>query len=156
VSGFWHGANWTFVVWGAFHALLFLPLLLVGNNRKYIDTVAANSILPSVKELFSILITFTLVTIGWIIFRAENLQQAFDYISGMCSSSLLSIPSVNKRVLLSSAILIAVEWFGRKNRYAIEKIPDKNQMFRWSFYLILIFIILTLSGEQNAFIYFQF
>ncbi|MDR1897665.1 MAG: MBOAT family protein [Prevotellaceae bacterium] len=159
VSGFWHGANWTFVVWGAFHALLFLPLLLVGNNRKYIDTVAANSLLPSVKELFSILITFALVTIGWIIFRAENLQQAFDYISGMCSSSLLSIPSplIGKKAMLFSAVLIAVEWFGRKNRYAIEKIGlGWKWQFRWMMYHAITMLIIMFAGQGQDFIYFQF
>jgi hypothetical protein len=84
VSGLWHGANWTFLVWGAYHALLFMPLLLLGKNRQYTNTVAENHILPSWKELFAILSTFILVVTGWIIFRAENIHQAFDYISKIC------------------------------------------------------------------------
>lgn len=76
VSGLWHGANWTFICWGTFHALLFLPLLLMKKNRKYRDTVAENRILPSFKEIGQITITFLLVMIGWIIFRAENIKEA--------------------------------------------------------------------------------
>ncbi|MDR2414915.1 MAG: MBOAT family protein, partial [Odoribacteraceae bacterium] len=97
VSGFWHGANWTFIAWGAYHALLFVPLLLLGKNRKYTGIVAANRLLPTFKELLSMLITFAFVVIGWIIFRAEDMPQAIDYISRICSSSLLSIPTIAKR-----------------------------------------------------------
>ena len=76
VSGFWHGANWTFVAWGAYHALLFLPLLLLGQNRRYRDSVAENSFLPSVKELTQMGVTFLLVLLGWILFRSEDISQA--------------------------------------------------------------------------------
>jgi D-alanyl-lipoteichoic acid acyltransferase DltB (MBOAT superfamily) len=156
VSGFWHGANWTFVVWGAYHTLLFMPLLLLGRNRQYTDIVAENRVLPSWKELFSMLITFILVVVGWIIFRAENIHQAFDYMSSICSSSLFSLPDKGRKALLFSVILIIVEWFGRKNQYAIEKIPVKNTALRWSIYFIIIALILNYSEKQNAFIYFQF
>jgi D-alanyl-lipoteichoic acid acyltransferase DltB (MBOAT superfamily) len=160
VSGLWHGANWTFIAWGFYHALLFLPLLLAGKNRKYTNTVAENSLLPTGKELLSMLMTFALVSFGWIIFRAESMQQAFGYISRMCSSSLFSEPLLTsgKKALLFSVILIIVEWFGRKNQHAIEKISVWNQTFRWSFYLIIASIIMTIiySGTQSTFIYFQF
>jgi D-alanyl-lipoteichoic acid acyltransferase DltB (MBOAT superfamily) len=77
VSGFWHGANWTFIAWGAIHAILFLPLILLNKNRKYTDTVAAGKFLPSVKEVFQMGMTFLLVLVGWVFFRAENIGQAF-------------------------------------------------------------------------------
>jgi D-alanyl-lipoteichoic acid acyltransferase DltB (MBOAT superfamily) len=156
VSGLWHGANWTFVAWGAYHALLFMPLLLTGKNRQYTDTVAENRALPAWKELFAILSTFVFVVIGWIIFRAENIHQAFAYMSKICSSSLFAIPVNGRLSLLFSAVLIIVEWFGRKNQYALEKIPFKNIMFRWSIYFIILMLIFHYAKEQNAFIYFQF
>jgi D-alanyl-lipoteichoic acid acyltransferase DltB (MBOAT superfamily) len=156
VSGLWHGANWTFVAWGAYHALLFMPLLLLGKNRQYTDIVAENRVLPTWKELFAIVITFALVVVGWIIFRAENIHQAIDYMSGICSSSLFSMPTHRRMSLLFSAILIIVEWFGRKNQYAIEKIPVKNRLLRWCIYYIILMLILNYAGEENAFIYFQF
>jgi D-alanyl-lipoteichoic acid acyltransferase DltB (MBOAT superfamily) len=156
VSGLWHGANWTFVVWGAYHALLFMPLLLLNRNRQYVGIVAENRILPTWKELVAMLTTFVLVMIGWIIFRAENIHQAFDYISSICSSSLFSVPSMGIKELIFSVILMVIEWFGRKNQYAIEKIPVKNIVLRWSIYFIILMLILNYLGEQNAFIYFQF
>jgi D-alanyl-lipoteichoic acid acyltransferase DltB (MBOAT superfamily) len=156
VSGLWHGANWTFVVWGAYHALLFMPLLLLNKNRQHTSIVAANRLLPTWKELLTMSITFILVTIGWIIFRAENMSHAFDYMSGICSSSLFSIPVRGRQALFFSAVLIVVEWFGRKNLYAIEKIPVKNTMLRWGVYYLILILILNYLGRENAFIYFQF
>ncbi|MDR1581677.1 MAG: MBOAT family protein, partial [Prevotellaceae bacterium] len=108
------------------------------------------------KELLAMLTTFVLVMIGWIIFRAENIYQAFDYISSICSSSLFSLPTNGRKALMFSVILIIVEWFGRKKQYAIEKIPVKNIVLRWSIYFIILMLILIYSEKQNAFIYFQF
>ena len=89
VSGFWHGANWTFIVWGALNAIYFLPLLLTKKNRNHIDIVARGKKMPSVKELIKILITFGLTVFAWIFFRAENIGHALSYISGMFSTSIL-------------------------------------------------------------------
>jgi hypothetical protein len=133
-----------------------MPLLLLGKNRQYTNTVAENRILPTWKELFAILTTFIFVIIGWIIFRAENIHQAFDYMSEICSSSPFSFPTKGKKALLFSAVLIVVEWFGRRNQYAIEKIPVKNVVLRWCIYLIILMLILNYSEKENAFIYFQF
>ena len=80
VSGFWHGANWTFIIWGALNAIYFLPLLLTNNNRKNLGVVAEGKLLPSIRELFAMLTTFTLTVFAWIFFRAENIGHAFSYI----------------------------------------------------------------------------
>jgi D-alanyl-lipoteichoic acid acyltransferase DltB (MBOAT superfamily) len=156
VSGFWHGANWTFIMWGAYHALLFLPLFLLGKNRKYTDIVAKNRLFPTVKELFAMTSTFVLVFIGRIIFRAENVHQAIDYMSRICSLSLFSIPTQGRRALLYSVIFIIVEWFGRKQEYAIEKIPTNNSVLRLAIYIIITLLIVTVGGASEQFIYFQF
>ena len=87
VSGFWHGANWTFIAWGAFNAILFMPLILGGHNRKYTNAVAEGRLLPSPKELLQILLTFTLVTTGWIFFRAETISGALVFIDRLFTSS---------------------------------------------------------------------
>ncbi|MDR1594033.1 MAG: MBOAT family protein [Prevotellaceae bacterium] len=159
VSGFWHGANWTFIAWGAYHALLFMPLLLFGKNRKHTDIVAKNRLLPTFRELLSVLTTFVLVVIGWIIFRAENISQAFDYMLEICSSSLFLMPTIGKRVILPPVIFIVlfiiVEWFGRKKEYAIEAIPVR-QTFRWMIYIIIVMFIIIAGGVSDQFIYFQF
>src|SRR5690606_24894946 len=79
VSGFWHGANWTFIVWGALNALYFLPLLLRKRNKVHTNVVAQDSVLPSIKELFQMLTTFALTVLAWVFFRAENVSMAFDF-----------------------------------------------------------------------------
>ena len=86
LSGLWHGANWTFVAWGAYHALLFVPLIMLKKNRRFMDVVAADSVLPSFRECLQVGLTFILAVIGWIIFRADNIAMAWDYIVTMISS----------------------------------------------------------------------
>lgn len=155
VSGLWHGANWTFIVWGAYHALLFAPLLLLGRNRKYTGVVAENSVLPSLRELGQMLGTFALVVVGWIIFRAESIGQAWDYIAHICNRSLFSMPVGGKKALLFAAVLIAVEWVGRRNQFALQKMP-RQAWLRYAIYYVIGLSILFFSGTGTTFIYFQF
>jgi D-alanyl-lipoteichoic acid acyltransferase DltB (MBOAT superfamily) len=158
VSGFWHGANWTFIVWGMLNAIYFLPLLLFNKNRNNIAIVACNTAFPTVKEAASILFTFALTTFAWIFFRATNLQQAFDFISGMFSKSLFSLPTIRPSdVLLLIIVFIVIEWLGRKNNYALEKLGFQyNSMLRWSLYMILLMSIFIFGAKEQQFIYFQF
>jgi D-alanyl-lipoteichoic acid acyltransferase DltB (MBOAT superfamily) len=160
VSGFWHGANWTFIVWGAYHALLFFPLMLFSLNRKYTDEVAAGKLLPSIKELLQMLLTFVLVVIGWVIFRAETIGQAWDYLCRMCDSSLLTFSGHKGGLALAySLILMVVEWFQRGKEHGLQIKESSNILvttIRWIAYFILINTLLLLSGEQSNFIYFQF
>ena len=162
VSGFWHGANWTFIVWGALNALYFLPLLLLNKNRANTDTVAKGKYLPSFKEFYQIGITFSLTVLAWIFFRAENIGHAWSYLSTIFSKSLFSIPHFSGMrnaliTLILITIFIAVEWVGRNEQYAIENIGLKWKKFtRWAFYLIIIFTIIIFGGKQQEFIYFQF
>ena len=121
VSGFWHGANWTFICWGAFHALLFFPLMLLGKNRKHTDNVAEGRLLPSLKEAGQMLLTFVLALIGWIIFRAENIGQAMDYIARMISPTLLNLSSLHgEKYLIFVVILIISEWLQRDKQHALQ------------------------------------
>src|SRR5690606_33207591 len=76
VSGFWHGANWTFIVWGALNALYFLPLLLGHKNRSHIDVVAAHRRLPTFREFLQMGLTFLLTVVAWVFFRADTVEQA--------------------------------------------------------------------------------
>jgi D-alanyl-lipoteichoic acid acyltransferase DltB (MBOAT superfamily) len=161
VSGFWHGANWTFVLWGLFHAMLFLPLLLSKVNRNHLDIVAVDRYLPSLKELFQMGLTFFLVTITWVFFRADTVFIAFDYLKHLFSSSLFSIPdmrSVEMFIDISFVgLLIGVEWLQRNKEHGLEldnlKIP---RIFKWIFYYFILLLILIYGGGQQEFIYFQF
>ena len=162
VSGFWHGANWTFIIWGALNAIYFLPLMLLNKNRVNTDIVAQGKYLPSIKEIFNMLITFSLTVLAWIFFRAENIGHAFNYLSIIFSKSIFSIPHFHERLqALTTLILIVffiiIEWFGKENQYAIAKLGIKwKRPLRWAIYYSIIIIIFWFSGQQQQFIYFQF
>jgi hypothetical protein len=158
VSGFWHGANWTFVFWGALNAIYFLPLLIFNKNRDNLEIVGADRLLPKFTDLIHILLTFLMTVFAWIFFRAENLSHAFSYINGLLSSSLLSVPTVFPPLTLIVIIFfVVIEWLGKQNEYAIATMFTANsRVLRWSFYLCLLMSIFLFSGKQQQFIYFQF
>lgn len=163
VSGFWHGANWTFIIWGLLNALYFLPFLLTKRNRKNLDVVAENRAFPTIKELLSMLTTFSLTVFAWIFFRAESVSQAFSYIGGIFTKELFRIPVIiggGKKellVILLVVVFVIIEWIGRRNEYAIEKLfISKKRWIRWGFYYIIIGVIFSMLGKQQEFIYFQF
>ena len=166
VSGFWHGANWTFVAWGAINAIYFLPLLLTKRNRTNLKIVAEGKLLPTIKELFQMGITFFLTVIAWVFFRAENISHAFSYLKGIFSKSFFVLPkgsdfvSTSLHPVIMSSLLLGflfLEWLGRENQYAIEKTGLKwKSFFRYSFYFILMLVIVWFFGKENEFIYFQF
>lgn len=158
LSGFWHGANWTFLAWGAYHALLFLPLILMGKNRRYRDTVAEGKWLPLLKEFGQMLLTFILVVIGWIIFRAESIGQAWDIFSQVFSSSLLSLPDAKGITGFSIAIcvMLVIEWIQRGRQHALDMDRIPWWPVRTITYFFIFFLIVTLGGHSENFIYFQF
>ena len=142
VSGFWHGANWTFVTWGFLNAVYFLPLLLLNKNRQNLEIVAQNSFLPTLKELFQMSITFFFSTIAWIFFRAKDLNESLIYIKGIFSSSLLSKPQTSLIPLFLIGFLMAAEWLQREKTHALQIDAIKYRWMRWTAYLSLCFIIL--------------
>jgi alginate O-acetyltransferase complex protein AlgI len=160
VSGFWHGANWTFIVWGGLNAMLFLPLMLLDRNRKNTDTVAEGKIFSSLRELFQIGITFFATSIIWVFFRAENLSKAFDYTSLIFQKSFFTIPKLSNSYMLLDIsfipILIIFEWFTRTKQHGLE-IGEIKSLYRRIIYIFLIILIFSF-GEfgQHEFIYFQF
>ena len=162
VSGFWHGANWTFIAWGALNALYFLPLLLLNKNRTNTNTVAQGKHLPSLKEFYQIGITFSLTVLAWVFFRAENIGHAFSYLSTIFSKTIFSIPNFSgKRTALITLIIISifilVEWSGRNEQYAIAKLGfEWNPYLRRSFYFLIMLLITLFLGKEQQFIYFQF
>jgi D-alanyl-lipoteichoic acid acyltransferase DltB (MBOAT superfamily) len=163
VSGFWHGANWTFIIWGLLNALYFLPLLLSNSNRQNIETVAMGRVFPSFKELSTMLFTFGLTVFAWIFFRAESVQKALEYIAGIFTKTLFTVPRFEehqqvKITLFFLLFFILIEWKGRTNNYAIERFGLAwNRSFRWFFYSLLIFFIgMYMQTEETPFIYFQF
>jgi len=156
ISGFWHGANWTFITWGAFHGLLFIPLFILDKNRNNINIVAEGKILPSFKEFMQMGITFLLVTLGWIFFRAENVHLAWDYLRHLATPSLFTIPTQFRGPLPWIVVLLLVEWVQRHKQHGLQIDGIKSQAVRWSVYLLLIIVTLANFTLETGFIYFQF
>lgn len=162
VSGFWHGANWTFIVWGALNAAFFLPLLLFGKNRTHLNIAAQGQLLPSFKTAIAICSTFALTCFAWIFFRAENIEHAFKYVMGIFSASLFETPTLSDKpeallILLLILFGLLIEWKARENLHALEYFGFKwPKILRRGFYLMIGFLILLFIGTKQEFIYFQF
>ena len=167
LSGFWHGANWTFVLWGAYHALLFVPLLLMGKNRRYRDTVATITLpdgtiktkcLPSLKEAGQMLLTFALAVFGWIIFRSTSIDNVSIYLQHIFDISLFSPPMIItgvKRTLLSIFILLIVEWLHRDKLHGLY-LSNRNKAVQLAISYAIALFILEYGANAQSFIYFQF
>lgn len=130
------------------------------------EIVAQGKLLPTLKELFQMIITFGLTVFAWIFFRAEDITHAISYISGIFSKSLFSLPisndvfkwSINPYSLFGLIFMFfLIEWLGRENRYAIAKLELKvNKTIRYLFYYTIIILIFWFGGKEQEFIYFQF
>lgn len=158
VSGFWHGANWTFIFWGLLNAVYFLPLLLTKNNRSNLDQIEPGKIFPYLSTAIRITITFSLTCLAWVFFRAESVQHGFGYIAGIFSSSFFSVPTEGSPLIAILLLLfVSVEWIQRNKIHGLEisgtKIP---RPIIWTSYMALILMILWIGGDQSDFIYFQF
>lgn len=160
VSGFWHGANWTFIVWGALNAFYFLPLMLTNSNRNNLEIVAQGKWFPTVREIVGMVSTFLMAVFGWIFFRSNDLTHAFSFIGKMFTTNFFKAPKIPELAYLSIFFIIFmlfVEWIGRESNYALERIDKiKFVPFRWVFYSLLLVCIIVLSGKEQEFIYFQF
>ena len=162
VSGFWHGANWTFIAWGTLHAIYFLPLLLTNKNRNNLEIVAQGNYLPTARELLQMLSTFTLTVFAWIIFRTNDITHAFHYISEIFSASILETPKLSDSkdaiiTMLLVFIFIFIEWLGRESQFALEHLGLKwKRPLRHALYYTIIIALFWCNGKEQKFIYFQF
>jgi D-alanyl-lipoteichoic acid acyltransferase DltB (MBOAT superfamily) len=163
ISGFWHGANWTYIIWGLLNAVYFLPLLLSNKNRVHLDIVSQDAFFPSIKDFFKIACTFILTVFAWIFFRSENVSIAIEIISEIFSKSFLTIPAFEgKRLAVVTCLLVALfmiaEWLGRDKAYASANWGlNWKRPYRWAMYAFLVFIIIQfMETEKSTFIYFQF
>jgi D-alanyl-lipoteichoic acid acyltransferase DltB (MBOAT superfamily) len=157
VSGFWHGANWTFIFWGFLNALYFLPLLLLKRNRKNLGGISEKNIFPSISEFIQISTTFLLTVFAWIFFRANSISDAFLYYKKMFSDFFAlpsELPSISISILL--LIFIIIEWMQRDKEHGLELSERMPSVLKWTFYILLIIAIDLFGGSQQQFIYFQF
>jgi len=162
VSGLWHGANWTFIVWGGLNAIYFLPLLVTSTNRNNLEIVAQGKSLPTIREFFSMLFTFLLATLAWIFFRANDVSHALHIISKIFSSSLFMISDFRDkadalRTVIILFFFVLVEWKGREQQYAIAKFGlGWRPVMRYALYYSILIMIIWFGGKEHQFIYFQF
>jgi D-alanyl-lipoteichoic acid acyltransferase DltB (MBOAT superfamily) len=161
ISGLWHGANWTFVFWGLLNALYILPSVFFSTNRDNLDIVAQGRLLPSVREFFSMAITFSLTVFAWIFFRSDDLGSAFLFIQKIFSPSLFSMPTtahLRASFILPLTAFFIIEWMGREEQYAIAKLEIKwPKPVRYAAYYTMFFYVMYYSsGVPQQFIYFQF
>ncbi|WP_349663562.1 MBOAT family protein [Cellulophaga lytica] len=162
VSGFWHGANWTFIFWGLFHALLFLPSFILGTNRKYVEIAKSGfNIVTAIKNVYRTVLTFALVTVGWVFFRAETISDAFTYLKRIVtvfSVGDYSHPNGYRLIdyLLLLLFFVAYEYIIRNKER--NPISFKNKYVRLLVYILLVFLMLLFydDGVDRSFIYFQF
>ena len=155
VSGFWHGANWSFIFWGLFHSILFLPTFMFNKNRNYTSSIiAANTLLPSLKEFINVVTTFLLVTIGWVFFRSESIGDSFSYLTSMISNINI-VTHLSPKINFYILVLVLVDWtqrFDERNLF----VTFPKLIFK-IFVIICVFLILiNFKKESQQFIYFDF
>lgn len=154
LSGFWHGANWTFLAWGAFHALLFMPLILSGRNRKYTNGIAEGRALPTWSELMRMLLTFTLVAIGWILFRADSIGQAWHYLTLLPQGGTAYTKGL-AGCLVYVILMLVMEWLHRTENHGLD-LHIRSAALRYIIYYGLIIVMFFAYSNSETFIYFQF
>jgi alginate O-acetyltransferase complex protein AlgI len=158
VSGFWHGANWTFIAWGALNALFIMPSIFRGTNRQNLDIAAAGKQLPSLRELFAILLTFSLSVFAWIFFRSANISSAFAFISEIFKNPFRQVSETYPySIIILVFLFFAIEWVGRSYPFSLSRMGYlKIKAARWAAYIVLICMMFMFKGNSQQFIYFQF
>ncbi|UCS91929.1 MBOAT family protein [Echinicola marina] len=160
VSGLWHGANWTFILWGGLNALFFLPLMLNNKHKHHMEIAAKGRLWPKWKDLSLMLTNFILVTLTWVVFRSKSVSEAWIYLNGLWSSSLFTWPQMDIRIYLFSILIVCfilLEWIGRENDFAIQKVGFSwPSILRYGFYYSIVMMIFLFATKEQEFIYFQF
>ena len=161
ISGFWHGANWTFIIWGLFHALLFIPIFLGGTHRKYLNSISIRFNFGILSEVTKVITTFTLVNLGWVLFRSESISAALRFYKRLFTDFSLSVYHHPMNYRLSDYFILLVlfvfyEYLIRKN----ERNPFyfNNKFLRFCLYVIITLALLLFYDDRvdRSFIYFQF
>ena len=170
LSGLWHGADWSFVAWGAYHGLLLVLLILLNRNTKYEHVVAYDKWYPSLKESGQMVLVFVLTTFGWMMFRADNMTQFVGYTARMCSADILSMPKLqgNTILFMNIALMFIIEWFMRHQKHGLDfkvsLIHNKPYTIHYTLYAAMRYILYTLifilillfGGHTENFIYMYF
>lgn len=159
--GLWHGANWTFGLFGLYHAMLYVPLVLSGSFGKNKKLRPNNYGLPKLKDFWKMVLNYFFVSLGFVIFHADSVTDAFRFYRGILSTSLLSIPNlpIEKGIPLFILIVLVLEWTTRKCEHPLQLPNDgiyKYTAVRYIIYAGITTLLFLFAGEVETFIYFQF
>ena len=158
VSGLWHGADWTFVCWGLFHATLLSFYIILGINSKYKHIVAFGHYLPNIREAVQMIVTFFFVVIGWIIFRSDSMSQAAGFLQSICTNTFFDPSALYglKELILCFAFL-TIEWWQRDKPFVLLMQGVKSKFVKWAICIgIAVFSYFYMADSISKFIYFQF
>ena len=159
LSGMWHGAGWTFLLWGLYQGIFIVISMNLSKTRKRFEKKhhLKNS---RIYEFFTMFVTFFIVCIGLVLFRAESIVQAWEYVCGMCNGSLFNVPwLINRKyyipTLLAILLLLLTEWQSRTKQHGLS-IENCSTVSRWLFYSVIVILIVYEGGQPAPFVYFQF
>ena len=160
ISGLWHGANWTFICLGLYHACLIALFIMLGINTKPKEDLVVGKRFSSIKDILMMIITFLLVMFGWMIFRAESMTQFQDIIRALFANEFFDSSQIyGKTFLLNVIVLLFIEWLQRNKQHTLQ-LPNnwlfQHQSARWALYVMFYLYIITATGYSQTFLYFQF
>lgn len=165
--GLWHGANWTFVIFGVFHGVYFIPTILRGSLNKQPDANNTRSYFLSPLAYLKMFGVFILVSLTAIIFRSETIKDAYQYFKLLFSKTFFKLPNVGELMknieyplvlIVLTLLFFVIEWFGRNQEFPIQNFGTKyKRTLRWGVYIIIISVVfMFIPSEESTFIYFQF
>ena len=158
LSGLWHGANSTFIVWGFLNGIYYIPLFLRGTQKKHQKIVGYGKRFPSIRECANMGITFMLVLFAWIFFRSPDLHFALQYVTSLFSPTLFDLPDPSSELVIGLfwiVVLFVVEWIARLKEHPLQDLTLRTEL-RWGVYMVLSILIVSNLAEPQTFIYFQF
>lgn len=155
ISGFWHGANWTFIFWGLLHGIYFIPYAISKTHDRYKKEKESS---PSLKDIHNIIFTFLLVAAGWIFFRAESITQGFYIVKKIALDlpNMLPLSELYPKKMFLIGIFVVIEWWQRNKAHPLQ-LGNIPKWIRWPIYYAVIILILFFGNfDYTPFIYFQF
>jgi D-alanyl-lipoteichoic acid acyltransferase DltB (MBOAT superfamily) len=157
LTGLWHGANFTYIVWGLFHGFFLIIYQWQRKPRKNLFkriNISNNNIIVVLAETF---ITLIIVVTAWVIFRSTSIQNSVVYLKGIFSLSVFSIPQIFPKIpIVISMVFLLIEYLQRNKFHALQIESIKHRPLRWAIYIGIIFVIFIFGGGPQKFVYFQF
>ena len=155
ISGLWHGANWTFIIYGSIHAALYIMYVLYKKWEKN-NPYKLPSRLAVVSDLAAIAVTFMILTLARVYFRSPSVGEANDYLGLIFSGSLFEKPAVSRLFVLLLLLFVFLEYLQRDKRHLLDIVSIRSKGIRYTIYLLVVFMTIYYAGEAQSFVYFKF